>query len=111
MRTNEERIAALHSREKQLKREQDSRRFAAVCTLSAAASLCILVCLSVLISRVSENGFPEKTALSMNGSIFADSTILSYLVIAILAFLLGITVTVTCFRLKKWLDEKDREED
>ena len=31
------------------------------------------------------------------------------IVISILAFLLGITVTVFCFRLKKWMDEKDRK--
>lgn len=36
---------------------------------------------------------------------------LSFLVIASIAFVLGVAVTVFCFRLKKWNDEKDKEDD
>ena len=46
----------------------------------------------------------------MNASIFSDSGVSGYLVIAILAFLLGITVTVFCFRLKKYMDGKGPED-
>ena len=31
------------------------------------------------------------------------------IVIAIIAFLLGITVTIFCFYLKKWQEEKEQE--
>ena len=36
---------------------------------------------------------------------------LGFLVIALIAFVLGVAVTVFCFRLKKWNDEKDKEDD
>ena len=103
MRTNEERIAALHSRTAKLEREAQNRRFAAVC-------LAILAGLAVLIPRVSQSGFSGVAPGSMNASIFSDSGVSGYLVIAILAFLLGITVTVFCFRLKKYMDGKGPED-
>ncbi len=110
MRTNEERITALHSRTAKLKKEAENRRFAAVCALSAAVCLAILAGLAFLIPRVSQNSFSGDAPGSMNASIFSDSGVSGYLVIAILAFLLGITVTVFCFRLKKYMDGKGPED-
>ena len=37
----------------------------------------------------------------MNGSIFAGSSMLGYLVIIIIAFVLGSAVTVFCYQIKK----------
>ena len=41
---------------------------------------------------------------------FSDSGALGYIVVALLAFLLGVSVTVFCLRLKKWREKKDRED-
>ena len=46
----------------------------------------------------------------MSASLFSGSGALGYIVIALLSFLLGVSVTVFCFRLKKWQDERDRED-
>ena len=110
MRTNEERIAALHSRALQLKREKKNRQFAAVCALSAAVCLGLLAGIAAMMPDISESRFIDEASDAMNASIFSGSGALVYIVIAILAFLLGITVTVFCFRMKKWLDEKNRED-
>ncbi len=111
MRTNEERIAALHSRALKLERDDKNRQFTVFCSVSAAVCLAVLAGIASIMPRVSRNGLIENgPEAAMNASIFAGSSVLSYLVIAILAFLLGITVTVFCFRLKKWLDEKDRKD-
>ncbi len=110
MRTNEERIAALHSRTVQLRQEQENRRFAAYCAAGMAVCASILVCAALLISRASSLSFSDTAAEWMNASIFSDSKSLGYITIAILAFLLGITVTVFCFRLKKWMDRKERKD-
>ncbi|MBQ6508980.1 MAG: hypothetical protein IJI07_05840 [Flexilinea sp.] len=107
MRTNEERIAALHGRVSQLKQERKNRQFAAICSVSGAVCLGFLLGMAVLMQGVSNRGFIDGASDAMNASIFTDSGSLAYVVIAILAFLLGITVTVFCFRMKKWLDEKD----
>ena len=109
MRTNEERIAAMHGRALKLQKEEKDRRFFSVCAVSAVVCAGILIGMSAIFPRVSEKRFPEASE-SMNASIFAGSNMLSYLVIAILAFLLGILVTVFCFRLKKWMSEKDRRD-
>ena len=110
MRTNEERINALHARTSQLKKDQQNRRFYTICAASAGVCFAILVGFAVLIPRVSIKSFVDDTAGSINASIFSGSDVLSYLVIAVLAFLLGITVTIFCFRLKKYLDEKNQED-
>ncbi len=109
MRTNEERIAAVHGRALKLQKEEKDRRFFSVCAVSAVVCAGILIGMSAMFPHVSEKRFPEASE-SMNASIFAGSNMLSYLVIAILAFLLGILVTVFCFRLKKWMSEKDRRD-
>ena len=108
MRTNEERIAVLHRRTSQLMRERADRKFAAVCALSGAVCLGFLIGIASWISGIPESRFMDGPSDSMNASVFSDSASLTYIVIAVLAFLLGISITVFCFRMKKWLDEKDR---
>ena len=110
MRTNEERIAALHGRASQLKQERRNQQFAAICAVSGAVCLGFLSGMAVLMRGFSVNNFLDGASDAMNASIFSESSSLTYIVIAILAFLLGITVTVFCYRMKKWLDEKDRED-
>ena len=44
----------------------------------------------------------------MSTGIFSDSSVLGFVVIGIVAFLLGIAVTMFCFYLKK---RKDKRED
>ena len=48
---------------------------------------------------------------SMSASIFTDSGYLGYIVIGIVAFLLGCAVTVFCLRLRKWQKDKEKEDD
>ena len=110
MRTNKERISALHKRTRQLKKEQDARRFAVISAGCAAVCIGILLGMAILIPHVSQNGFTDDSPAAMNASIFSGSSVSGYLAIAVLAFLLGITVTVFCFRLKRHLDENDKEE-
>ena len=112
MRTNEERIAALHRRAAELERQKARRRrvFAAQAA-AAAACLALAVILAVLIRGAAAgeaaSGYPLT---DMNASLFGSSTVLGTVVIAVLAFLLGASVTVFCFLLKKWSDHRTEEE-
>ena len=108
MRTNEERITALHSRALQLKRQRKNQQFFAVCALTGAVCLGLLIEISSRMPDIADSRFIDGASDAMNASIFSSGSFLVYIVIAILAFLLGIIVTIFCFRLKKWLDEKDR---
>ena len=38
--------------------------------------------------------------------ILSDSAILGYMIVGLVAFILGISFTIFCFRLKKWIDEE-----
>ena len=47
----------------------------------------------------------------MTGSIFGESIVLDYIMISILAFLLGACVTAFCLRLRKLQKPKDEEDE
>ena len=110
MRTNEERISELHQRSAHLKQERKSRLFTLICAADASVCLIILFVFSGLVSRVSQNSLIDGTSEGMNASIFSGSSVLGYMVITILAFLLGIIVTIFCFRLKRYLDDTNHED-
>ena len=48
--------------------------------------------------------------INMTGSIFGESPALDYIMISILAFLLGACLTVFCLRLRQWQKSKDEED-
>lgn len=49
--------------------------------------------------------------MHMTDSIFGESPVLDYIMISVLAFLLGACVTVFCLRLKQWKQSKDEEDE
>ena len=108
MRTNEERIAAMHRRAAELERKKRERMAKVMSFSAVAACLVMITVLSFYIPRVMDtvdiSGMARVTE-GMNASIFATAGVLGYVVTGILAFLLGIAVTVLCFRLKMWKDE------
>ena len=108
MRTNEERIAAMHRRAAELERKK-RERVARVLSFSAvAACLVMIIGLSFSIPRVMDTmdiSGMARVMEGMNASLFATAGVLGYVMTGILAFLLGISVTVLCFRLRMWKDE------
>ena len=108
MRTNEERIAAMHARAAELRREKRKRLTRLTGGISALLCLALVVALAACMPRLpmASAGAPD----GMSGSIFAGSGTLGYIVVALLAFLLGVSVTVFCVRLRKWREDRDRED-
>lgn len=111
MRTNEERIAEMHKRAAELEKQKRAGRVRIIQALSVAACFVAAILMAVYVPGVSAKLVPETAPGSMNASIFAGGNALGYIVIAVIAFLLGTAVTIFCFRLKKWQDENDREKD
>ena len=112
MRTNEERIAAMHDRAAKIEQEQRNRRVRLLQCLFSAAAVAVAVLLAVFLPKAVS--FTQNSAVlpgNMQASIFNGSSSVGYIVIAVIAFLLGAFVTVFCFRLKKWQEKKNREED
>ena len=110
MRTNEERIAALHRRSAEL--EQEKRRHRARILQAAAVTVCFAaaVVLAVIIPGVSTVFFTGNPQAGMSASILSKNSASGYIVIGILAFLLGAAVTVFCSQLKKWQDDQERRD-
>ena len=114
MRSHEERIAETKRRIAKMEREKRLRRNTITMASTVAACLALLIGASLAMPGIAANiqtgdysGF--ETAASMYGG----GAALGYIVIGLLAFLLGVCVTVLCFRLRQMNreDEQDRESE
>ena len=111
MRTNEERIAAMHTRAAEINRQKNDRRVMIAQTAAAVVSLAAVIALALFIPQiapVTPQGAGAAGA-GMNASIFGSSEALGYIVTGVIAFLFGTCMTVFCFRLKRWKTEKDEQ--
>ena len=114
MRSHEERVAETKRRIAARNRKQKLRRGRITVFAAAAACLALIVGASFAMPGIAANiqtgdysGF--ETAASMYGG----GAALGYIVIGLLAFLLGVCVTVLCFRLRQMSreDRQDRESE
>ncbi len=114
MRSHEERIAETKRRIAKMEREKRLRRNTITMASTVAACLALLIGGSLAMPGIAANiqtgdysGF--ETAASMYGG----GAALGYIVIGLLAFLLGVCVTVLCFRLRQMNreDGQDRESE
>ena len=114
MRSHEERVAEAKRRIAKIEREKRLRRNTITMASAVAACLALLIGASLAMPGIAASiqtgdyaGF--ETAASMYGG----GAVLGYIVIGLLAFLLGVCVTVLCFRLRQMSreDEQDRESE
>ena len=114
MRSHEERVVEAKRRSAKMERGKRRRRNTLAMASAVAACLVLLIGASFVMPGIAANiqtgdyaGF--ETAASMYGG----SAALGYIVIGLLAFLLGVCVTVLCFRLRQMSreDGQDRESE
>ena len=114
MRSHEERVVETKRRIAKIEREKRLRRDKFTMISAVAACLALLIGASLAMPGIAANiqtgnysGF--ETAASMYGG----GAALGYIVIGLLAFLLGVCVTVLCFRLRQMNreDDQDRESE
>ena len=102
MRSHEERVAEAKRRIAAREHEDRRRRGRLTMTLAAAACLAVLTGVSFampgIAARIQVNDY---AGFETAASIFRNSAALGYIVIGLLAFLLGVCVTVLCFRLRQ----------
>ena len=109
MRSHEERVAEAKRRiaagEQENRRQRDRRTVA----LAAAACLALLIGASLampgIAARIQINDY---AVFETAAGIFRSSAALGYIVIGLFAFLLGVCVTVLCFRLRQMHREDTR---
>ena len=111
MHTNEERIAAMHRRANELEREKRNRISFEAGAVSVVLCFAAVIALALYMPTLTDTGVVAHEEGSLYASILIRSGALGYVVIGIISFLLGVSVTVFCFRLKKWRDGKAAEDD
>ena len=112
MRSHEERVAETKRRIAKIERAKRRRRNTITISSSVAACLALLIGASfampgIAASIQTDNYSGFETAASMYGG----GAALGYIVIGLLAFLLGVCVTVLCFRLRQMNREDDQNKE
>ena len=112
MRSHEERVVETKRRIAKIEREKRLRRDKFTMISAVAACLALLIGASLAMPGIAANiqtgnysGF--ETAASMYGG----GAALGYIVIGLLAFLLGVCVTILCFRLHQMNREDDQNKE
>ena len=110
MRTNEERAGLIHKRTAEIKRERQKKK------QCAGDILCIAACLILVVSIGS---FMPVWAVGITGgevhhasgaaSLVGSHAALGYILMGLMAFLLGVCVTVLLYRLRRRNERKQRE--
>ena len=93
MRSAEERLARMHERAAAIKRQGDMSRLRILGSLSAALTVCLVICMQQLQSM--QNGI---LAGQSTGSSLLDDSTGGYVLAAVIAFITGVAITTVIFR-------------
>ena len=111
MRTNEERAGLIHKRTAEIQRERQKKK------QRALDMLCIAVCLVLVVGIGSfmpgwAAGIPGWEARYASGaaSLVGSHAALGYILMGLMAFLLGVCVTVLLYRLRRRKERRQRED-
>lgn len=111
MQSCEERIAEVKRRIAERKKQQRLRRMRLAAVSGMAASLAVILGVSFFMPGIIGQNKPEiSTGFATTASILGGSAALGYIVIGLLAFLLGVCVTILCFRIRLLEKEEQAEE-
>ena len=114
MRSHEERVAEAKRRIAAREHEDRRRRGRLTMALAAAACLALLIGASLAMPGIAASiQTGDYSGFETTASMYGGGAALGYIVIGLLAFLLGVCVTVLCFRLRQMNrdDTKDKESE
>ena len=114
MRSYEERVAETKRRIAKIEREKRLRRNMITMASAVAACFALLIGASLAMPGIAASiQTGDYSGFETAASIFHGAAALGYIVIGLLAFLLGVCVTVLCFRLRQMNreDGQDRESE
>ena len=114
MRSHEERVTETKRRIAKIEREKRLRRNTITMASAVAACLALLIGASLAMPGIAANiQTGDYSGFETAASIFHGGAALGYIVIGLLAFLLGVCVTVLCFRLRQMSreDEQNKESE
>ena len=109
MRSHEERVAETKRRIAKMEREKRRRRNTVTMASAVAACLVLLIGASLAIAANIQTG--DYAGFETAASMYGGGAALGYIVIGLLAFLLGVCVTVLCFRLRQMNREDGQDKE
>ena len=112
MRSYEERVAETKRRIAQIEREKRLRRNTVTMASAVAACLALLIGASLAMPGIAvrlQSG--NHSGLETAASMYGGSAVLGYIMIGLLAFLLGVCVTVLCFRIRQLSRENAQDKE
>ena len=108
---NEERIAEVKRRIGEKERQQRLRYRRIVSGFCIAACLAVIVGVSFVMPGIVGQITPgTSSGFETAATILGGGTALGYMVIGLLAFILGVCVTILCFRIRQLNKEEQTEE-
>ena len=112
MRSHEERVVETKRRIAAMERKKRLRRNTVTMASTVAACLVLLIGASLAMPGIAESiQTGDYSGFETAASIFHGGAALGYIVIGLLAFLLGVCVTVLCFRLRQMSREDDQNNE
>ena len=112
MRSLEERVTETKRRIAARPREKRRRRNTITMVSAVAACLVLLIGASLAMPGIAANiQTGDYSGFETAASIFHSGAALGYIIIGLLAFLLGVCVTVLCFRLRQMNREDDQNNE
>ena len=112
MRSHEERVAETKRRIAKIEREKRRRRDTITIASAVAACLALLIGASLAMPGIAASiQTGDYAGFETAASIFHGGAALGYIVIGLLAFLLGVCVTVLCFRLRQMSREDGQDKE
>lgn len=112
MRSHEERIVETKRRIAAMERKKRLRRNTVTMASTVAACLVLLIGASLAMPGIAESiQTGDYSGFETAASIFHGGAALGYIVIGLLAFLLGVCVTVLCFRLRQMSREDGQDKE
>ena len=111
MRSHEERIAEVKRRMAEKERQKRLRRGRITAVSGVAACLAVIVGVSLSMPDiVNQIALGTSSGFDTAATMLGGSTALGYIVIGLLAFVLGVCVTILCFRIRLLNKEEQPEE-
>ena len=112
MRSHEERVAEAKRRIAKIERAKRLRRNTLTMASAVAACLALLIGASLAMPGIAANiQTGNYSGFETAASIFHSGAALGNIVIGLLAFLLGVCVTVLCFRLRQMSRENAQDKE
>lgn len=112
MRSNEERVVEVKRRIAEKERQKKLRLSRIAAVSAVAACLVLIVVLSLFMPGIAGQLRPGGYSdYEMVASMFGENGALGYIIIGLLAFFLGVCVTILCFRIRLLNREEQSVED